>query len=39
MVLVWNNGTLKAKAAAGVFVGHESTFNDGFILNVPNPTS
>ncbi|KID63609.1 Ribonuclease H-like protein, partial [Metarhizium brunneum ARSEF 3297] len=35
----WNNGTLKAKAAAGVFVGHKSTFYDGFILNVPNPTS
>lgn len=35
----WNNGTLKAKAAAGVFVGHESTINDGFILNIPNPTS
>ncbi|KAF5120837.1 Ribonuclease H [Metarhizium anisopliae] len=35
----WNNGTPNAKAAAGVFVGHESRYNDSFILNVPNPTN
>ncbi|KAH7118124.1 hypothetical protein B0J13DRAFT_423973, partial [Dactylonectria estremocensis] len=32
----WNNGTATAKAAAGVFVGDESTFNDSFILDVSN---
>jgi ribonuclease HI len=34
-----NNGTLEAKAAAGVFVGDESTFNDSFILTGSNTTN
>lgn len=35
----WGNGKPEAKAAAGVFVGDESRFNDSFILAEENPTN
>jgi ribonuclease HI len=35
----WNNGTAGARAAAGVFVGDESEYNDSFVLKVTNPTN
>jgi len=34
-----NNGTAEAIAAAGVFVGDESKYNDSFILRVSKPTN
>jgi ribonuclease HI len=35
----WNNGTADARAAAGVFVGEESEYNDSFVLKVSKPTN
>jgi ribonuclease HI len=34
-----NNGTAEATAAAGVFVGDESEYNDSFILKASKPTN
>lgn len=35
----WNNGTEEARAAAGVFIGEESEYNDSFVLKVSKPTN